>query len=335
MSTSTLDRPALQAVFTPRDAEEVADYVARGRQRRRWARFLTAKNALLSLVGKARRFAAQVIQQYRLGGAVQAVKTTLGWLAGGYRLLRRGLEIVGMTSAVGMVIASPTIRNFAARAGAAVVSVVNRVTTTFGRAARTFLGWFGSPGCTVAGWFSRTVSTVTDKVSRVVKPVFVGLRTALDVTSLPVRTLGTIARERAVARLLGSLLPQPWATIARIVAGAMLLPDAIKREGLRLLLDGLAGLLNRQSTAGDGERASQRTVRPVRVQPPAAWPTPTASTGPEAKPDRKPGVGQEDLFGEAPFDVVLEAELDATEGPLPRRVRPTGRPNNRKSGPRR
>lgn len=159
MSTSTLDRPALQAVFTPRDAEDVADYLARGRQRRRWVRFLAAKHALLSLVGKARRFATRVIEQYRLGGAVQAVKSTLGWLAGGYRLLRRGLEVVGMASAVGMVIA---FRNAAARVGQAVVSVVNRVTTTLARAGRTFLGWFGTPGRTVAAWFSRTVSTVAE-----------------------------------------------------------------------------------------------------------------------------------------------------------------------------
>lgn len=335
MSTSTLNRPALQAVFTPRDAEDVADYLGRHRQRRRWARFLAAKHALLSLVDKARRYAARLIEQYRLGGAVRAVKSTLGWLAGGYRLLRRGLEIVGMASAVGLVVASPTIRNYVARAGAAVVSTVNRVTSTLAGAGRTFLGWFGDPGRAVADWLSRTVSTVTETASRFVKPVFVGLRRALDVTSLPVRTLGTIARERAVARLLGSLLPQPWATLSRVVAGALLLPDAIKREGLRLLLDALARLLNPQATAGQAERSSQRIVRPVRVQPAASWSTPGSSTEPETQPDRQPGEGQEDLFSDAPFDVVLEAELDASEGPLPpRRMRQPGR-NNSKRGPRR
>lgn len=151
------------------------------------------------------------------------------------------------------------------------------------------------------------------------KPVFVGLRAALDVTSLPIRTLGTIARERAVARLLGSLLPQPWATIARIFAGALLLPDAIKRESLRLLLDVLARLLHPESPFGEDLRAEQRLVRPARVRPQAqaCRPIPAASLEPTDPSDRQPGEGQEHLFSETPFDVVIEAELDATEGPLP------------------
>ncbi len=55
MSTSTTtERPPRREVFTPRDAREVADYLAQTRQERRWTRWLLAKQLVARTLGRVR-----------------------------------------------------------------------------------------------------------------------------------------------------------------------------------------------------------------------------------------------------------------------------------------
>ncbi len=54
MSTSTTERPPRREVFTPGDAQEVADYLAQSRQHHRWTRWLMAKQLVTRTLGRAR-----------------------------------------------------------------------------------------------------------------------------------------------------------------------------------------------------------------------------------------------------------------------------------------
>ena len=331
MSTAPLHHPPLEEVFAPRDAEQVADYLARGAQRRRWGRFLAARQALLSLVGRARDAALRIVEQYRLGGAVWAAQASLGWLAGGYRLLRRGIEVVGMASAVGMVIASPTARNVAARAGRLVASALHAVTSTVARIGASVLSWFGSPGRNVAARIGGAGRSVGVRAKAVLAPVVRAVRAALDVRSTVIRTVGAVARERAVGRLLGVVLPQPWAAITRVLAGVLLLPATVRRQAAAMAMEGLERVLRHRLVDGV-----------VSTEPPTGGAAPTAprfsSTATSvpvttpASPTRVP-ERDEDWPG---VQLRLDEQLDNTEGVLPPR-RPARYPAaaKRNSGPRR
>ncbi len=214
MSTSTAERPPRREVFTPRDAQEVADYLAQTRQDRRWARWLAAKHLVARTVGRARDKALELIRALPPAGRRPAGAAGGGLGATGLALLRRGFEIVGMASAVGWVIASPTARNLLDRAGQAVVSVARRLGRTLASVGSWALGLFGKPGRTVATRIAATTAQVRARITAVAAPVVAGLKGALDVRSLQVRTINAWATERAVGRLLSRVLPQPYTAVS-------------------------------------------------------------------------------------------------------------------------
>ncbi len=105
-----------------------------------------AKQLVTRTLGRARDKALELIERYRLEGAVRMVRRVAGWAATGLGLLRRGFEIVGMASAVGWVIASPTARNLLSRAAGAAAGLFRRVGQAVASVGSKLLALFGSPG---------------------------------------------------------------------------------------------------------------------------------------------------------------------------------------------
>ena len=320
MSTSTTERPPRREVFTPRNAQEIADYLAQTRQHRRWARWLAAKNLVARTIGRARDKALQLIERYRLHGAVRMVHRAAGWAATGLGLLRRGFEIVGMASAVGWVIASPTARNLLDRARRAVVGVAGRVGRALASAGSGVLGLFGKPGRALAIRIAATAAQVQDRIKAVTAPVIAGLKAALDVRSLQVRTIGAWATERAVGRVLGRVLPQPYAAVVRVLTGLLMLPRSVRDELVRVVQQGLRLVVPCPTPATAATMAGASTS--------ANRPTPTASSTRASSPAGStiPGIDSQ----------ALARGVDVTEGPDPSASRyPAGNASGRKGSSRR
>ena len=324
MSTSTTERPPRE-VFTARDAQEVADYLAEVRQHRRWARWLAAKQLVARTIGRTRDKALQLIERCRLEGAVRMVRRAAGWAATGLGLLRRGFEIVGMASAVGWVIASPAARNLLDRAGQAVVGVARRVGRTLASVGSWALGLFGEPGRRVATRIAATTAQVKARVTAVTAPVIAALKAALDVRSLQVRTIGAWATERAVGRVLGRVLPQPYAAVVRVLTGLLMLPRAVQDELVRLVRQGVHRFMPCPAPATVPTNGSSRATRTSKTAPSRPTATASSTTTSSTTESAIPGVDWQ----------ALAQDVDASEGPAPSTSRYPASNTGRKGSSRR
>lgn len=308
MSTATTYAPP-RRVFTPDDAQDVADFLAaEDRERFRWACWLMAKRAVLRSLGQARAWAARMIERYHLGGAIVMVRRTMGWLASGVRLVRQGLQVVGVSTAVGWAVSSPTVRRAVSTAAATVVSVARNLGSWLGGLVRAGLSLFGSSGRALADRLGAAVTRTTTRVADAVRPVVTALKVALDVDSLHMQALATLARGRAVGRLLSHFLPRPWGTLARIVAGLLMLPKVVRDELSRIVLETPTRVVRPTTPA----RATASSSTPGSAARATGRPAPASSTGPMSKPAATT-AGQSNPAVEGEVDVDWTALAEEVE----------------------
>ncbi len=268
-----------------------------------------------------------MIERYRLEGAVRVVRRVTGWAASGLGLLRRGFEIVGMASAVGWVVASPTARNLLDRAGQAVLRVARRVGRTLASVGSWTFGLFGESGRTVATRIAATTAQVKARLTSVTAPVIAALKGALDVRSLQVRTIGAWATERAVGRVLGRVLPQPYAAVVRVLTGLLMLPRTVRDELVRVVQQTLRVVVPCPAPATATTAGSSASTRTTASASPSRS-TPTASSTAASSPAGStiPGIDCQ----------ALAQDVDASEGPDPSTSRyPTSNTSRKGSSRRR
>ena len=239
MSTATVpgaERP-LKVIWSPDDAEHTARRVQKGR----WGGFLVARAVvILQRVGEG---AADLVERLHLGPMVRLAARTLGWLASGIAMVRRGLRVPGVVPGVVWVATTQLGQRLARTVMSTVSSVVRSVTRTIAKAVNGTLRMFGKPGAYVADKLSHGVTTVrTTVVSRLRSGV--ALLTVLVPVQALTQVLNVIARERTVKAIAGRFLSRRWAVLVRLVLNAGLVPSQVRRQALTLVL----GLISRPAT---------------------------------------------------------------------------------------
>lgn len=245
MSAATLS-PPLQAVFTPADAADAAEALAR--QKARWAQFLTARDVVLGLCHRAMGGLHGQAQRLHLTGALLAAGRGLGWLLGRVGAVRGALRTPGIAASVAWGLTT-------APGGRVVGSVLRQVGASVGRGASWLyrgllrgLGRLGSPGKAISRGLERGVAAVRTRSGRV-QPVVGAVRVALAPAGPVVQAVHRVARVRMVAAVIDRLLPRPWNVLGRVLASVLILPRPARLSTIRLLAGpALAG----PSRAGEG-----------------------------------------------------------------------------------
>jgi len=245
MSTATT-HPPLREVFSPTDPEEVADLLAATTaQRRGWTVWLAAKRLVARSFNRAAVLSHDLIERYRLLGVLSAARRAAGWLASGASLARHGINRVGGGSVLVWLICNSTARSIAGKLTSSLTHLAGKVASKVGTVLRFGLSLLGSPGRALTAWVVNTTTQAKVGVSTTAAPLYTGLRRTLDVTSLHIRAIGALAGERAVGRLVGRALPQPWASVARIAAVGLMVPVVVRQAAVRMTREGVARLLKR------------------------------------------------------------------------------------------
>ena len=232
MSTATVDRP-LRTVWTPQDAEEVHQVLQA--EKGEWRRFLTAKGLLLGYLKATSSVVTKAFHRLHLDGAARMIRRAVGWLFGGFALVRRGLSTAGVRPGIAWLLTTSLVQGLVKKMGIAVSNVVAKAAGTVKRAFSWCLRLFGNRGRRLASTIDMKVETVRVWITKHLKPVLTAAGALLSPSGLPMQTVGTLAKGRALSAVLTHWLPRPWNILARVLANLAVVPASIRREAIRLL----------------------------------------------------------------------------------------------------
>ena len=232
MSTATMDRP-IRPVWTPQDAEEV--HQALRAEKCRWRLFLTAKGLLLGYLKATASVARKAFHKLHLDSAARMIRRAAGWLFGGFSLLRRGLTTAGVRPGIAWLLTTSFGQGLVTKAA----TFVGQAAMGVLRPVKAALGWcvrlFGNRGKRVASKVDAKLEMIKVWISKHLKPVLTATGALLSPSGLPMQTLGTLFKGKALSAVLAHWLPRPWNILARVLANLAVLPSSLRREAIRLI----------------------------------------------------------------------------------------------------
>jgi hypothetical protein len=242
--TLSPDRP-LRPVWTPQDAEEAREHLQA--EKRRWRVFLTAKGLLLGYLKATASVATKAFHRLHLDSATRMIRRTAGWLFGGVSLVRRGLTTAGFRPGIAWLLTTSFGQGLVKKASQAVAGVVHRAAKSLKTGLIWCLRLFGSRGKRLASKLDAKLDALRVWTAKRLQPLMTPIGDVLRPQGLPMQTLGTLAKGKALSALLARFLPRPWNILARVLANLAVLPASIRREAVRHV----TGWTSKQATPTD------------------------------------------------------------------------------------
>lgn len=238
MSTASTEMPFTRPRVVGKHERSPGDQLRHDIDKRSWARFLVAKEAILGRLQRGGETITRLADRKGLGSALRLAQRTLGWLVGLARTLRAGVRTTGVLPAAALALTTAAGQSFVTTVAGAVGTGVCAVVSGFRSAAGWILRLFGSTGARLADALDQRA----DRLASALRQRVLVLKEAAGILISPSGIVMSGVRGLAQARLLSALvsrvIPAPWSLLVRLVCSVLSLPRLVRNE-LVMLLGGL------------------------------------------------------------------------------------------------
>ena len=240
MSTASADVPTIPLRVVGSRERSPGEQLRLGLEKRRWARFLVAREAVLRRLRSAGAAFSRLADSKGLSGALRLAQRTLGWLVGVGGLARRALSAAGALPAVAWALTTGSGQAIVRTVVRTSAILVRRTASAVMDAATWFLRLFGRRGGQLADRLQQRVERTLGAVTARLTPLAEAGRLVATPSGLVMTGVRTLAQARFLSVMASRVLPRPWSLLARMGVSLLSLPRFVRDEAVRFVRSLLA-----------------------------------------------------------------------------------------------